>query len=224
MVARSAARRSSSPGSGARRASSSTACSSHSRSRSAVSVAVAGLGEPVLEVAHPLPGRGRLGGVDPAIGVEQGAVAARVEQAAIVMLAVDLDQQRAELAQQAGRDRLIVDEGAAAAVGLGDAADDERLAGLAVEPVLGEQGQGGMIGRQLEGDADHRLRLAGADQPAVGPHAEREAERVEQDRFARPGLAGQHAEARPELEVERVDQDDVADREAGQHGPVSCHR
>ena len=39
-------------------------------------------------------------GVDPAVGVEQGAVAARVEQAAIVVLAVDLDQQRAELAQQ----------------------------------------------------------------------------------------------------------------------------
>ena len=45
-------------------------------------------------------------------------MAARIEQAAIVMLAVNLDEQGAELAQQAGRDRLVVDEGAAAAVGL----------------------------------------------------------------------------------------------------------
>ena len=69
-------------------------------------------------------------GVDPAERVEQGAVAARIEQAAIVVLAVDLDQRGAELAQQPGGDRLVVDEGAAAAVGLDDAADDERLAGL----------------------------------------------------------------------------------------------
>ena len=75
-------------------------------------------------------------------------MAARVEQAAIVMLAVDFDEGRAKLAQQPGRDRLIVDEGAAAAVGLDDAADDERLAGLARQPVFVEQGQSGMIGRR----------------------------------------------------------------------------
>src|SRR3546814_16948430 len=63
-----------------------------------------------------------------AIGVEQGAVAAWVEQAAIVMLAVDFDQRAAEVAQQGGRTGLIVDEGAAAAVGLDDATDDQRFA------------------------------------------------------------------------------------------------
>ena len=72
-------------------------------------------------------------------------MAARVEQAAIVMLAVDLDQHGAELAQQAGRDRLVVDEGAAAAVGLDDAADDQRLARLVRQPVLVEQGQRRMV-------------------------------------------------------------------------------
>ena len=142
--------------------------------------------------------------VDPAEGVEQGAVAARVEQAAIVMLAVNLDEQRAELAQQAGRDRLVVDEGAAAAVGLDDAADDERLARLAVQPVLGEQ-RAAPDGPAGSSKATLTTACAwpGADQAAVGARAERQAERVEQDRFARPGLAGQHAEARPEFEVER---------------------
>ena len=124
----------------------------------------------------------------------------------------------AELAQQPGRDRLVVDERAAAAVGLDDAADDQGLAGIEGEAVFIEQGGRRMIGRDLEGDADRRLPLAGADEAAVGASAEGEAERVEQDRFPGPGLAGQHAEARSEFELERVDQHDVADRETGQHG------
>jgi hypothetical protein len=61
-------------------------------------------------------------------------VAARVEQAAIVMLAVDLDEQSAELAQHSRRDRLVVDEGAAAAVRLDQPADDQRLAAVAGRP------------------------------------------------------------------------------------------
>ena len=91
-------------------------------------------------------------------------MAAGVEQAAIVMLAVDLDQQRAELAQQRDRSRLVVDERAAAAVGADDSADDERLARLARQAVLGEQAERGMIRRQVEADADDRLRLAVAHQ------------------------------------------------------------
>ena len=45
-----------------------------------------------------------------------------------------------------------------------------------------------------------------------------EAESIEQDRLARAGLAGEHAEPRPERQVERFDQHDVADGELGQHG------
>ena len=43
-------------------------------------------------------------GVEPAEGVEQRAMALGIEQAAVVMLAVDLDRQRADVAQQPGRD------------------------------------------------------------------------------------------------------------------------
>ena len=65
---------------------------------------------------------------------------------------------------------------------------------------------------------DRGLRGTLADQRAVGAAAEREADRIEQDRLAGAGLAGQHAEPAGELEVEPLDQDEVADREAGQHG------
>ena len=49
------------------------------------------------------PGGLDLAGVEPAERVEQGAVALGVEQAAVVMLAVDFDGQRADVAEQAGR-------------------------------------------------------------------------------------------------------------------------
>ena len=55
--------------------------------------------------------------------------------------------------------------------------------------------------------------LAVADQSGIGARAQRQPERVEQDRFAGAGLAGQHAEAGLELELEPVDQHDVLDGE-----------
>jgi hypothetical protein len=148
-------------------------------------------------------------------------MSARVQEPAIVMLAVDFDQQSADLAQQPRRDRLVVDEGAAAAVRLDDSADRQRLAGLARQAVLLEQGERGMTRRQLEGDADRRLALAAAHEAAVGAGAERQAQGVEEDRFSGAGFAGQDAEAGAEFQVERFDQHHVADRQAGQHdGPI----
>ena len=135
---------------------------------------------------------------------------ARVEQPPIVMLAMYLDQRLPELAQQAGRDRLIVDEGPAAAVGPHQPAHHQRVARLRGKAIVGEQRVGGMGGRQLEGHAHRRLRLAAADQAAVRPRAKRQPERVEQDRLARPGFAGEHAEAAAELQVQRLDQHHVA--------------
>jgi hypothetical protein len=75
-----------------------------------------------------------------------------------------------------------------------------------------------MTGRKVEADRDHRLRLAAPDEAAVGARAQRQAERVEKDRLAGAGLAGENAEAGAEFEVEALDQDDVADGEAGEHG------
>src|ERR1041385_2163595 len=62
----------------------------------------------------------------------------------------------------------------------------------------------------LLGPMAHEARVAAA--------AERKRERVEQDRFARAGLAGQHRQAGGGIDVEPFDQNDVADREAGEHG------
>jgi hypothetical protein len=47
--------------------------------------------------------------------------------------------------------------------------------------------------------------------------AEQETERIQQDRFARAGLAGQHREATFELELEGFDDDEIADGEKTKH-------
>ena len=52
---------------------------------------------------------------------------------------------------------------------------------------------------------------------ALGARAQRQTQGVEDDRLARPGLAGQHGQAALDLEIERVHQHDVADGEGGQH-------
>ena len=84
------------------------------------------------------PRRARPRRVDPAEAVEQGAVAPRVEQAAIVMLAVDLDQPGAG-SRSVPAGTAVVDEGAAAAVGLQRPAQEQRLARLGLDALLGEQ-------------------------------------------------------------------------------------
>ena len=47
---------------------------------------------------------------------------------------------------------------------------------------------------------------------------QRQAQRVEQDRFAGAGLAREHAQAGPERQVEPVDQHQIANGKAEQHG------
>jgi hypothetical protein len=74
-----------------------------------------------------------------------------------------------------------------------------------------------MVGRQVEFRGDAGLRLALPHQSGVGPDAKRQAQAVEQDRLARAGLAGQHAQPRLELQLEPVDQHHIADRQLPQH-------
>src|SRR5690606_4675867 len=56
-----------------------------------------------------------------------------------------------------------------------------------------------------------------AHRAGVGPCAEREAERIDQDGLAGAGLARQDAEALAELDLGRIDDDEVAQSNAFQH-------
>ncbi len=145
-------------------------------------------------------------------------MAGGVGEAHLVVLALHLDQQQAEPAQQRDPHRRIVGEGARAAVAGDDAAQHDLL--LRRDAVLGEQRHRGVIGRWGEHGGDHGLLAAGAHQPLFGPGAQCQAEAVEQDRLAGAGLAGQHGEAGAETEVQPLDQHHVADRQRRQHRTV----
>ncbi len=164
---------------------------------------------------------GQRGHVETAEGIEQCTMPARVQQSAIVMLAVNLHQPPAQIAQQCCGDRLVVDARPTAAIGLDDAAHNERLPGLARQPIVGEQGGDDLILAGIETRGHHSLGGAVAHKPAVGTLAQHQPQRIEQDRLARPRLTRQRAETGGEIEVQRLDQNDVTDGETDQHRPVS---
>ncbi len=138
-----------------------------------------------------------------------------IDQRALVMLAVDLDQRGADRLQGLHADRLVVDEGAGAAVGKLHAAQN-HLAGV-VEAVFGEDLRGRMALGDVESRGHLALLRAMAHQARIAAAAERQREGIEQDGFARAGLAGQHREATGEFDIEPFDQDDVTDRQTRQH-------
>jgi hypothetical protein len=129
--------------------------------------------------------------LEPAIGVEQAAMGAGIDQGAGVVLPMDLDQRGAERLQRLDADRLVVDEGAGAAVGELHAAQDHRL----IHGDVGQQRARRMFRRQFKHRGDLALLGALAHQGGVTAGAQRQREGVEQDRLAGPGLAGQHGKA-----------------------------
>ena len=167
---------------------------------------------PLLPQAPNLGG----GGLESAEGVEQRAVRSRLDEGALVVLPVDFHQRRAERAQHLNAHRLIVDEGAGPPVGDLHAPHDQLV--LAGEAVLREQAARRMLLAELEDRGHLPLLGAFADQRRLPTRAEREREGIEQDRFAGSGLAGQCRQPGAEINVEPVDQDDVADGKPGEHG------
>ncbi len=178
----------------------------------------------VLRRAARLPKLRNLGGVgfQPAKGVEQAAMGGGIDQRALVVLAVDLDQRGAEFLHDLHAHRLIVDEGAGAPIGKLHAAKNEFVLG---RDIVGQvMGQEQRARRMAAFDLEHRGHLALFDplphQRLVAARAQSQRKGVKQDRLAGAGLAGQHGKPRGKIDVEPVDQDDVANGKAGEHGAL----
>ena len=165
-----------------------------------------------------VPGSRQAGRPDRVVGkgVEDRAMVGRLEQPALLELALDLDQAVAELAQQPDTRRLVVDKGAAAPIGREQPPQNDSLAGI-LAPGRAQDRVGRVVAPDCELGRHRRLLGAGPHQPCLRPPAERQAERIQEDRLAGPGLAGQHAQAPAKDEGEPVDQDDIADGQAEQH-------
>ena len=172
----------------------------------------------VLLAAAPVAPRlaGRAGSAEmTAETIEQFAMRARIDQRALVVLAVDLDQRVADVAHQRDAGRLVVDEDARAAIRRLHAAQDDVA--VVLDGVFGQQRADRMVARHVEHGDDLALCRAVAHQRSVAAGAKRQRQRVEQDGFSGAGFAGQHGKAGQEVDVQLLDQDDIADRQSGKH-------
>src|SRR6185436_9823661 len=136
-------------------------------------------GELDLVLAPALDGPRHRGAqrLESAVGVEQLALPALVEEAGLLMLAVDLDERPDRLGESRGRDRLVVEPRRRPSTRADLAAGDQRLRD-AVEERLHARHVGAM-----------------ADEGRVGPRAEREPQRIDEQALARAGLAGDDVQA-----------------------------
>ncbi len=150
--------------------------------------------------------------------VEQSQVGARVEQGQVFALAVDVHERRAHLPKQGQAHGPAIESGNGTSLAA-DFARQRHVVGVIFQ-VLAFQD---FIHRHLRGAVEGerpldegRLRL-GADDGRVGAAADEHDHRVEDDGFARAGLAGQDGESRAEFQVEAVNDGEVLDAEFGEH-------
>ena len=162
---------------------------------------LAGVGDELVErraVGPPrIDGRGhrRPGRPVPPERVEQVTLPASVEEALLVVLSVDLDERADLIGQPCGRHGLVVEPRRRTARGRHLADRDDRL-GQAVEERLDPGDLGAM-----------------PDQARVGAGTGDEAERIDEQALAGPGLAGDHVEPGLERETDPLDDREVGDGE-----------
>ncbi len=136
------------------------------------------------------------------------------QQRQVLALAVHIDQQTADLAQQRGGHRPAVDARHRPAVGAHFAGQHEEIGVIAFQAVLGQQRHDpGRRRPKLERALDFGALRAGAHHIGRRAIPEQEVDGVDDDGLARAGFAGEHIEARRENQIEPIDDGQVADTE-----------
>ena len=132
--------------------------------------------------------------------VEQREVLRRIEQRLVLVLSVQIDERRAELAQRRGRRERVVDERAAAALRRDLAAHDDLAP---VGPL-----EDGLHGRGV---------LAGADEVGARASADEQVDGLDEDGLAGAGFSREDVQARLELDLEPIDDREMAHAEEAKH-------
>ena len=185
-----------------------------------VELALARSGEPLgalerlARVAHRFPGqrarRAQAGAVLAAPAVEDLELRGAQHQPAVLVLAVEGEHRRREVAQLGDRDRAAAEVGARAAVGSDPPGEHElaRVGGelLVLEPF-----------RELEDALDVGLGRSGPHDSGSGATAQQQVEGTGEHRLARSRLPRDHVQTRRELEARVFDQQQVLDGQLEQH-------
>ena len=147
--------------------------------------------------------------------VQQTAVGIGLEQGLMLMLAVDIDQQFAKRFQVALRAGRAVDVRARAAFCGDDPAQNAGTVIVQVALLEPDLCFGNVF--QIERGEDVSLVGTWTNHAAVGPVAQRQAQRVEHDGFASAGFASDYAHASIKLEIEVFDDGVVMYGKVHQH-------
>ena len=134
-----------------------------------------------LETAHKRMGGAHSGGqkVQAAIGVDQLAMGAWIDERAVVVLAMNFDEFAGDRPQPLRGHPLIVDESTAAAIGQLQAPQNQASGGCDVLRL--RHGHRRVVLGKFESRADLTLRRAVADQGAVAASAKRQRKRIEKN-------------------------------------------
>jgi hypothetical protein len=143
-------------------------------------------------------------------------MSAGIDQGTLIVLAMDFDQCTSELLQHLHTHRLVVDKRTGSTVGELYAAEDQLIFGWNV--VGGEQRARRVVARDIEHGGNLALLDSLPDQRLIPATTQGQSKSIEQDRFAGARFAGEDSEPVGEIDIEVVDQHDVADRESGEHG------
>jgi hypothetical protein len=128
---------------------------------------------------------------------------------------VDGEQARRDFLKELQRHRLVVEEDAVAPLA-GDLAPHHELSRSRLEAGFGEAAVDLFVAIE---DAGHGQALGPfADRVARGARAGEEGERVDDERLAGPGLAGDDVQAGSELQVAAREHREVPDPDAAQQG------
>ncbi len=131
------------------------------------------------------------------------------------VLAVNVDQHVAQLAQLRRRRRDPVDIRLRTARVIDHPA--QQYPALIGRKLVCFQPGGGLLGHREIG-RDVGLGRALAHHAGVAAPAQRQGQRVDQNRLAGAGLAGEDGKARRKFQFYRIDYDEIADGQGAQHG------
>ncbi len=148
-------------------------------------------------------------------GIEHVALGFAGEKQLLIVLAVDIRQIRAEIAEQRGGHGAAAQEGAGLAA-CQNFALHQQLAVFDFDAGGLQQAADGAV-LHLEGACHAGARSAGAHHVSGSARAEEQAEGVDDDGFAAAGLTGKEVEAVVELDAEALDDGQIFDHEFEEH-------
>ena len=150
--------------------------------------------------------------------VQDVNVAQGVKKILVFMLAVDINELLAELFEHVQGDRAAIQIGPGFPGALDEAPDEQSIRFLRGEAV---QDFRGLCSLELEESFHRGLFLAGSNHFRGSSTPQEEVDGIDQDGFSGAGFPGQDVEARPEFNVQLIDDRKVLDIQLGQHDPTT---